>query len=382
MDGLRDFVADFLEREGAAVEPVESEGLEVLAPESIRAAMGWPELARLGFGGAVPSGAIAIGLEGDWLDRFGTLIGERGRFAERQLAAPDSVAPPSNPERVLEHALELQNAIWRLEDVKSAWTSCLLLAFRYTAIADEKREGLVRVGFNQDTGAVLGGDLLGRLLTLLTDTADWQMPDADTRRAAGPGFDATTLTARVVPLVRHHVQRDLEPFLKSTRRRLDRDRARIHAYHDDLRRAALMKLAALESAGGEKAEADRKREALRVAAIEREYGAKLDDLRHNYALRVTIEWAQGLRLFAPVQRYTVLIRRRKGERRIHIDWHPALRMIESTPTDHGAGVERARLVCDDRLHLTEPSGQAACLACGKDWCRACHAACPRCGLVA
>jgi hypothetical protein len=378
MDGLRDFVADLLEGEGAAVGPVEPEGLEVLAPESIRAVMGWPELARLAFGAAVPSGAMAIGLEGDWLDRFGTLIGERGRFAERQLALPVS-APPSNPERVLGHALELQNAVWRLDDVKPAWTSCLLLAFRYTAIADEKREGLVWVGFNQGTGAILGGDLVGRLRSLLADTADWQMPDADTRRAAAPVFDVTTVAERVEPLVRHHVQRDLEPFLKTTRRRLDRDRARIHAYHDELRRAALMKLAALESVRGEKAEADRKRESLRVAAIEREYGAKLDDLRHNYALTVTIDWAQGLRLFAPVQRYAVLIRRRKGERRIHIDWHPAVRMIESTPTDHGAGVERARLVCDDRLHLTEPSGQAACPACGKDWCRACHAVCPRCG---
>ena len=77
---------------------------------------------------------------------------------------------------------------------------------------------------------------------------------------------------------------------------------------------ALTKLAALQSATGEKAEADRVRERMRVAAIEREYAAKLDDLRHNYALRVTVDWVQGLVLFAPVHRYEVLIRRRKGER--------------------------------------------------------------------
>ena len=71
------------------------------------------------------------------------------------------------------------------------------------------------------------------------------------------------------------------------RRRLDRDRDRVHAYHDDLRGASLKRLAALAGPHGEKAEADRRRETLRVAAIEREYPAKLDDLRHNYALRVT-----------------------------------------------------------------------------------------------
>jgi hypothetical protein len=82
---------------------------------------------------------------------------------------------------------------------------------------------------------------------------------------------------------------------------------------------------------------------------------------------------------APLHRYGVLIRRRKGERRIHLDWHHAARMIEPAPADVGPGVVRARLVCDERLHLTEPSGQAVCPTCSKEWCRACHAACPRCG---
>jgi len=169
---------------------------------------------------------------------------------------------------------------------------------------------------------------------------------------------------------------------RSTRRRLHRDRDRIHGYHDDLRRAALAKHAALQSANGDRAEADRKRETMRIAAIEREYGAKLDDLRHNYALRVTIDWAQGLTLFVPVHRYAVLIKRRKGERRIHLDWHAAIRMIEPPPSDYGPGVGRTRLVCDDRLHLTDAAGQANCPSCGKAWCRACHtAACPRCGLA-
>jgi hypothetical protein len=126
------------------------------------------------------------------------------------------------------------------------------------------------------------------------------------------------------------------------------------------------------------AEASRKRETLRVAAIEREYAAKLDDLRHNYALRVTVDWVQGLTLFVPVHRYEVVIKRRKGERIVRIDWHSAVRLIELPPCDWGLGLERARLVCDERLHLTEPGGQAPCGSCGRPWCRGCHSACLRC----
>ena len=118
---------------------------------------------------------------------------------------------------------------------------------------------------------------------------------------------------------------------------------------------------------------------MRVAAIEREYAAKSEDLRHNYALRVTIEWIQGLEIFVPVQRYEVLIKRRKGERLLRLDWHLAVRSMEPPSSDWGLGLERTRLVCDDRLHLTDPTGQAPCPSCGKAWCRACHpAACPRC----
>jgi hypothetical protein len=379
MGALRDFVADLLESEGAAIDHVEPDGLDVLAPEPLRAAMGWPELARLGFGAALPAGATPIGLEGDWLDRFGTLFGERGRLAERQLALPDHATAPGDPERTIDRALDLPNAIWRLQGAGSAWTRCLLLAFRYTAISDEKREGLVWLGFNQGTGACLDGDILDRFRLLLGHETDWLAPEPDVRAEAGAGWDDETLVARVRPLVEHLVRRDLEPFLRAMRRRLDRDRGRIHEYHDDLRRAAQMKLCALGSASGDKAEADRKRETLRVAAIEREYAAKLDDLRHNYALRVTVEWVQGLTLFAPVHRYKVLIKRRKGERLVALDWHPCARMLERLPSEWGLGIERARLVCDERLHLTDLAGQAPCPSCGKTYCRACHpASCPRC----
>ncbi|MFZ1105532.1 MAG: hypothetical protein WAN86_22190, partial [Hyphomicrobiaceae bacterium] len=260
-----------------------------------------------------------------------------------------------------------------------AWTRCLLLAFRYTATSDERREGLVWLGFNAGTGAVLGDDLVARLRRVLADEPEWSAVDPAVRAEAGGTLDAGMLAERVRGAVDHLVRADLEPFLRAMRRRLDRDSARVHAYHDDLRRGALAKVGALQSAAGDKAEAGRKREAMRVAAIEREYAAKLDDLRHNYALRVTVDWVQGLVLYAPVHRCEVLIRRSKGERIVTIDWHPAARMMEPPLCEWGAGLDRARLVCDEQLHVTDPAGQAPCRSCGKPWCRACHGdTCPRC----
>ncbi len=377
MSALRDFVADLMEREGAAVETLEPDGLTVIAPPEVRATLGLPELARLGFGADQPAGAQRIGIEGEWLERFGKLLASHGRLAERQIDCD----PPSmlgDPERLLGHTLDLPNAVWRFQKQRSTWSRCLLIAFRTTAVSDEKRESILWMGFNTSTGAALG-DVLPRLRALLGNRA-WQAPDSAVREAAGAGWDAAALEARVRPQLDASVRAELAPFVRSMQRRLARDHARLHGYHDDLRRESLRRLAALEGVEGPKADADRQRENQRITAIEREYRTKLGDLRHNYALRVTVDWIQSLELYVPVQRLEVLIRRRKGERVIQLDWHPLVRLAEPPPCDWGPGFNSTRLICDERLHLTEPAGQDPCPGCGKPFCRACHStACPRCG---
>jgi hypothetical protein len=378
MSELQDFVAALLERKGAAVEAMGPDMLGVLAPRPVQEAMGWPELSTLAFGAERRPGAIAIGLEGDWLERFGALLGDDGRRSERQLPSGATLAAPSDPERMIERALDLPNAVWRFRGMTPAVTRCLVLGFRYTAVSDEKREGLAWVGLNLGTGAVIN-DLLARLRAALAQTPDWQAPDATSRLATGPAWPVARLEARLRPLVEHEVRAAIEPFLRAMRRRLERDRNRVHAYHDDLRGAALRRLAQLSRSTGERAEADRRRETLRVEAIEREYHAKLDDLRRNYDLHITAEWVQALELYVPVQRCEVLIRRRKGERTIKLDWHAPLRAAEAPLCEACLGIDRVRLVCDDHLHLTEPAGQSPCPSCAKPFCRACFPlACPRC----
>lgn len=383
MTALRAFVADLLAHEGAMVDQVEPDGLDVLAPDSLRERYGWPDLVRFGFGASAAPGTIPIGLENDWLERLGELLGERGRIAERQLVAQKAAQKPGSPERQVEAALELPNAVWRLKGVEPGWCRCLLLAFRYTAVSDEKRAGIVWLGFNCSTNAVLDDEIVASLRGELADADAWCAPDEATAAAAGPAWTAKQLAARLQPLLDRAVRVDLEPFLAAMRRRLDRDRRRVHAYHDDLRRSAQQKLAALTIAkpkeGDEKAAAAINRERLRIATIEREYAAKVDDLKNNYALAVTVEWVQTLTLVTPVRRHSLLIKRRKGERSIAMDWHPAARRLEPPAVDWGEAEDGVRHVCDEQLHLTTARGQSGCRSCGKPYCRACHPEqCPRC----
>jgi hypothetical protein len=385
MNQLQQFFATLLEASGAAVEVIDPEGLEVLAPLAVQRALDLPEWARLGFGAELPDNAHRVTLESQMMERVSALLGEHGRHARRILAPGNP--PLANPERILEQNLHLLNATYRLEGVAPAWTCYQILSFGYTAISDEKRDGILEFGFNRANGATLDG-MLPELLTSAEALAshpaspfdfaqDRPMPALPPLPWERQQFSA--ILERALPLrLRHHLQ----PFFKGMSRRQERDLQRLFAYHQDLRREAAMRLAALSVRGEltEKQQAEQARERQRLDAIAREYQAKVTDVHQKYAMRVELAWLQTLELAMPTQRFTVRIKRRKGERLFMLDWNPLVRKLEQLPCEYSYTWERPREVCDDALHLVSPAAHGPCPACGKAFCRACHPArCPRCG---
>ena len=223
MGNLQEFVADLLERRGAAVEVADARELAVLAPPHIQKSMGLPEFSRLVFGAERSPAAIPVGLEGDWMERLAALLGDDGRWAMREFSPGDSIPPPNEPQRVLDRALDLPNAVWRFQGMNATHARCLILTFRYVAASDDKREGLIWVGVNTSTGAVIT-DLVPQMRQMLMQLPDWQAPDPATMLAAGPRWDAATVESRLRPLLGRQLRDEIEPFLRAMRRRLTRDR--------------------------------------------------------------------------------------------------------------------------------------------------------------
>ncbi|HVC59158.1 MAG TPA: hypothetical protein VND19_02195 [Acetobacteraceae bacterium] len=366
---LQRFVAELLTAEGALIEPIEPEGLDAVVPPSLQQALGVPELCRLGFGTALPEAAARVGIESDWLERCARVMGERGRWTKVML---DASAGLGDAEAALAHELALDNATFRLVAARPAWTRYLLFDLRYTAISDEKRDGVLRCIVNLATGA-LPDAVLERITPWLDDAGtDAVPPDSSMLPPDWP-------RSRVLDVLRHAVPprlaEALAQFERGLRRRLARDQDRLHAYHNDLYREAMRR-----AAGAAEGDPVHQREQLRIAAIGREYRAKLDDLGHKYALRVALDWTRTLELVMPVVRLEVLVRRRKADRTVWLDWNRLARRLESPPCEDSFGPERPRLACDDAVHLVSAAGLAACPGCGKPYCRACHpGGCPKCG---
>jgi hypothetical protein len=376
MSRLQDFMADLLAQEGALVERIDPEGLEVLAPPSVQEWLRVQELTRLGFGAELPARAERVGLEGDWLERVGGLLRESGR--RMTLALDVDNRAPGDPERVLAHGLVLLNAVYRLVAVRPVWTRYLLLRFHFTALSDENRDGVLEVGLNLATGAVLDDVVEDLWSHAVAGEMESPIPEGT---ALPPGWEREKLHLVLERIVADRVRLRLAHFLAGMQRRMERDQTRLHTYHNDMRRESLTRLGALPGRGEGTArqEAERRRLEQRLGAVAREYGAKTHDLRSKYAMKVAVDLVQTLDLTMPVCRFELLVRRRKGERRISLDWNPLARRLETAPCEFSYTRELPRMVCDDSLHLICPEAYTACPGCGKAFCRACHPRrCPKC----
>ncbi len=376
MSRLQDFVADILTQDGALVERIDPEGLEVLAPPSVQESLRLRELTRLGFGAELPARAQQVGLESDWLERLGGLLRERGRRTALALGVDNPA--PGDPERVLERGLVLRNAVYRLIEVRPAWTRYLLMGFHFTALSDENRDGVLVVGLNLATGSVLeemAAKLWSHAVAEATETG------APAGTTLPPDWQPERLHGVLERVVADRVRLRLAPFLAGMQRRMERDQTRLHAFHNGMRRETLTRLAALPGNGEatSRQQAERRRLEQRLEPITRAYKAKTHDLRNKYAMKVAVNWVQTLALTMPVHRFELLIRRRKGERRIALDWNPLARSLESAPCEFSYTCERPRMACDGSLHLVSPAAYTACPGCGKAFCRACHPRrCPKC----
>lgn len=370
-NSLRDFAERLLNYEGVLVERIEPEGLELLAPASVAEVLQIPELARLGFAAELPANAERVGLESDWLERFEHLLGERGQSACAVLSA--ALPQLTNPERIAEHTLSLQNAVYRLLNITPAWTRYLVILFRATAFSDEKREGIVKLGFNLANGSTLDA-MVDELLSAAVEMAgmkDAPMPHMQ----LPPDWTQAQLKSRIARALPERIEAHLAPFLKGMKRRLERDLARVHDYFEGLRTESQLRLQKQIAS----VEADGARERLRQEAVAREYELKVADLRQKYALSADVAWSQTLEIVMPVARFEILIKRRKGERKIVLDWNPLARKLDTPPCEWSYTRSAVRTVCDERLHLISPAAHAPCMNCERVHCRACHPLeCPKC----
>jgi len=373
---LKTFVEQLLTRYGALVDQVTDDALEVLFPPGLAGQLGVGELERFYFPEvsqekALPTSMLAaahpsarvVSYQSELLDTLGGLLVGDGPVAVAALAEPLPVKR-LDPSRDIERALALQNAVIRGQQQEPAILPYLIVHFKYTALSDERHEGMLSVAIDEHTQHVVEGlsDLLPQL-TLLPE-----LPE-DTR-----GGDVEQAYMRARKAAQTLIHDGLADFIKSMNRRLNRDLQRVTEYYRMLQQeieAAIRR----KNLTGEAQE----REQSRIRATEIELERKIRDLQTKYDLTVRVEAVGVLRLFLPVMLLSLTVLRRKWAVPLALAWNPLLRALERVTCVGCFRPSRKIFICDEQRHTVCPECFQPCPACQHPCCRACApAGCPHC----
>jgi len=361
---LIDTVAEVLELSGCAVEK-NGEYLEALVPGEIAKTLHTPELAKLYFNPehAKQDGEL-VTFQSDFVDRLFVLMQGAGNYARLTL---HNLYLKQSTRSAAEQRFAVLNGLGRALDAMERRLSYAQFNFKYTAVSDEKKEGLVSTIINEQTLAE-ASDMAAQL--------SWAELTETSHHAELPSHSFHDLYAAACRSVESSIGRELSEFTKSLNRRLQRDIGRLSEYYESLGAEIRRKIARRSLEGKE-----REDEEARIRATELELERKIVDQREKYAMKINVEPVNFLRIFMPVMAVNFEVRFRKAVREILLIWNPLTKDFETLVCQGCATGLYRFYVCEEKLH-TICADSFKCAGCGRNICRACHPKkCPKCGMA-
>ena len=362
MPQLLDTIADILELSGAAVERNHLH-LEALLPAHVAHALQLREHAVLDFdpqaGGA--RGEM-VTYQSELIDRLLSLMRPQGVYAE--IIIPDQYLK-QNATAAAEARFSVVNGLLKAAGAAEKRSLYAVLNFKYVAVSDEKKEGLLRATINTHT--------LGAVPALASQLA-WTSHhegEGHTGLASQPFVQVYAAARRQVQLALRH---ELADFRRRLHRRLQRDIVRLNGYYQSLIDEIHGKIARRQLEGKE-----REAQEARMHATELERNRKIADAHVKYAIKVEVEPLGLLRINLPAVVVTAELRCRKLSREAALIWNPLLKEFEAAPcAGCGAGIYSIQL-CEEKLHML-CRACSSCEGCRRSICHCCHPAkCPKCG---
>ena len=352
------FANRLIEESGGDVErhPA-SDCFQALLPEDVRQELELPKhfvTIRDGTTADKEQNVFPVGFGTTLLERATKMAMERGRTAAVRM--PPVVTTKHVSSDLPRHYVAL-NASFKTGEENDGFCDYWIWSFAAVAEADERREEQYRVCISSDRVECPG--LQHFILGQAADFAEFQ-PEEDDRLEKKLGALYPVAADRAL----RRLRQDIPEFVQGVARRHGRDIRSIKAYFEDLRREMEEEIQrqALE---GEALQIRRDKQ----AQLSREESRKLSVLNEKYRLRITIRpWALLLARL-PVKHCELLVKRRKGERRISAVYNLLSKSFEPFACE-ACGTDTYELgFCDQKLHLL----CATCLSqCGG------RGRCPRC----
>lgn len=312
-------------------------GVEALLPKDLAAGLAVPEHVTFVEGHTGGEGQLSYG---------SALLERMVELARATVPVAGATLPAGLPRVAGVAAAALErftgiNCVLRapLREPSEAWGGYLVVDYRYSADADERREGLVRVVINEESGA---------------DVSQLHGLDADP--ALEPGLPLLplpappdVLLARAGRAAQRRARSQLAAVAEATHRRHRRDRQRLTAYFTGLRAEMEVQLerTRCRRPGADELAA---RQA-KIDALGLELERKLADLAVRYRLRVELAPVAVLRVAVRVRRVELCVRRRQKEGVVAVHQSAATRGFDPLSCQACAEPVHAFALCDEALHV-------------------------------
>ncbi len=367
---LHEVISEILTHNGAVVEETDDGCLEFLAPQTLSDKLSLPEHGRLRFGYNDSCGdAISATYDSELFKAMAGLLKGKGEFS---VASFESYQPDT--EKLLKHldeTIALNNASFRLEKSEVKNISYLLCYFKYTAISDEKREGIAQVLINELN-----------LSTVPFENGFLRLEDSGQGSTDIDRHNLKTVFRSSYSTGAGIVKERLKEFIRSLERRLNRDIRRVHEYYGALGKEAKIaiekKAASAKDRRVEEEDIDRLLKK-KINAIETERGWKVQDLITKYSLNIRIEPVSVIRIETQSPVLWINIRRRLGTRPFPVTYNPVIKKLDDLPCELCFNPTKPYFICDDKLHIICSGCFKACPHCGKRYCGiCCRNGCPKC----
>lgn len=323
-----------VERQQAGV----ADELEAVLPAELAYRLGLPEHASLTDGAPRP-GAPRLAYGSELLER---LVGAATATVPLALATLcEPLKAGGDPAATALEKLTGLNCVLRRGDGtwEEGWAGYVIGDYRYVADADERREGLVRVAVNEESGAAVPA-----LHGIEADPA--LAPGHDGLLAI---TDAETVLRRVGRAARWAAVRAVAGLGASVQRRHLRDRARLRAYYGGLASEMRAQHERLRARGARAEELGVREE--KIAGLGPELERKLRDLAARYVLRVELRPVALLRVAVAVRRVRLRLQRRQAEGVLVVHQSAATRTVDPLACAACGSSMYAFAACDAQLHL-------------------------------
>lgn len=360
---LPEVVADVLTHYGSLVEQAEEDLLEVIVPEHISGILGIPEHARLCFShDALSNKALYASYDSDFFKAMAKLFSDKGKIS---ISRFEGLIPNTGKlTRILSDRISFNNAIFRSVQIERKNISYLLTYFKYTALSDDKREGILPVLINPTNMFIqtLDNGTEDIIEKLKGSDASISIDKSEMIKIFQAAYSVAGDMAKAL----------LKNFMKSLERRLNRDIKRVYEYYQALKTET-------EKAIEKKGEGVEKL-LNKLDAIKAEQKSKIQDIIAKYALNIKLETIALISIETNAPVFWITIKRRLESRQFPITYNPITKQFDDLPCESCFNPQGGYFVCDDHLHIVCSRCFHACSFCGKQYCRACYRdKCPKCG---